>query len=59
MGKTAFANRKRDETMLRFEVFTAVTIKNAVSWDIKTQFIPHRKHYISATGPRMLTLCKN
>jgi hypothetical protein len=28
----------------RFEVFTAVTMKNAVFWDIKTQFVPHRKH---------------
>jgi hypothetical protein len=29
---------------MRFEVFTAVTMKNAVVWDIKTQFIPHRRH---------------
>jgi hypothetical protein len=28
--------------MLKFEIFTAVTMKNAVFWDIKTQFIPHR-----------------
>jgi hypothetical protein len=27
----------------KFEVFTAVTMKNAVSWDIETHFIPHRK----------------
>jgi hypothetical protein len=26
------------------EVLTAVTMKNAVFWDIKTHFIPHRKH---------------
>jgi hypothetical protein len=32
---------------LRFEIFTAVTLKNAVFWDIKTQFIPHRKHITS------------
>jgi hypothetical protein len=25
-----------------FEVFTAVTMKNAVIWDIKTQFVLHR-----------------
>jgi hypothetical protein len=30
-----------------FEVFTAVTMKNAVFWDIKTQFVPHRKHIMS------------
>jgi hypothetical protein len=29
---------------VRFEVFTAVTMMNAVFWDIKTQFVPHRKH---------------
>jgi hypothetical protein len=27
-----------------FEVFTAVTIKNAVFWDVKSQFVPHRRH---------------
>jgi hypothetical protein len=30
-----------------FEVFTAVTMKNDVFWDIKTQFVPHRRHIIS------------
>jgi hypothetical protein len=29
---------------VRFEVFTAVTIKNAVFWDIKTQCVLHRRH---------------
>jgi hypothetical protein len=29
---------------VRFEVPTAVTMKNAVFWDIKTQLEPHRKH---------------
>jgi hypothetical protein len=33
--------------IVTFEVFKAVTIKNAVSWDIKTQFLPHRKHMTS------------
>jgi hypothetical protein len=28
----------------RFEVFTVGTIKNAVFWDIKTQFVPHKKY---------------
>jgi hypothetical protein len=32
---------------VRFEVFTAVTMKNTVFWDIKIQFIPHRKHVSS------------
>jgi hypothetical protein len=30
-----------------FEVFTAVTMKNAVSWDIKTHFVLHRRHVTS------------
>jgi hypothetical protein len=37
---------------------TAVTIKNAVFRDIKTQFVPHRKQYVSATEPSPLMLCK-
>jgi hypothetical protein len=32
---------------VRFEVVTAVTKKNPVLWDIKTQFVPHRKHITS------------
>jgi hypothetical protein len=28
-------------THVRFEVFTAVTMKNAAFWDIETQFVPH------------------
>jgi hypothetical protein len=27
-----------------FEVFSAVAMKNAVLWDIKTQLVPHRRH---------------
>jgi hypothetical protein len=26
------------------DVFTAVTMKNAVYWDMKTQFVLHRRH---------------
>jgi hypothetical protein len=33
-------------------------MKNAVVWDIKTQFIPHRKHIFSATEPSKLRICK-
>jgi hypothetical protein len=43
---------------VRFEVSTAVTIKNVVFWDIKTKFVPHRKYYVSATEPSRLMLCK-
>jgi hypothetical protein len=35
----------------------AVTKKNSVFWDIKTQFLLHRKH-LSATEPSRLVLCK-
>jgi hypothetical protein len=37
----------RKHVLVRFEVFTAVTMKNAVFWDIKTQFLPHRRHITS------------
>jgi hypothetical protein len=30
-----------------FEVFTAVTMKNVVFWDIRTQFVLHRRHVTS------------
>jgi hypothetical protein len=33
-------------------------MKNVVFWDIKTHFIPHRKHHISATEPSLLMLFK-
>jgi hypothetical protein len=33
-------------------------MKNAVFCDIKTQFLPHKKHYLSATEPSRLMLCK-
>jgi hypothetical protein len=29
------------------EVFTTVTMKNAVFWVIETQFVPHRRHITS------------
>jgi hypothetical protein len=29
---------------VRFEVFTAVTIKNVIFWDIETHFVLHRRH---------------
>jgi hypothetical protein len=30
-----------------FGIFTEVTMKNAASWDITIQFVPHRKHIAS------------
>jgi hypothetical protein len=36
--------RQSESVVVRFEVFTAVTMKNVVFWDIKTRFIPHRRH---------------
>jgi hypothetical protein len=43
----------------KFEVFTAVTMKNAVFWDIETA-VPNLQetHYVSATEPSQLMLCK-
>jgi hypothetical protein len=35
------------EKLVRFEVFTAVTMKNVIFWDIKSQFILHRRHIMS------------
>jgi hypothetical protein len=32
---------------VRFEVFTAVTMKDGVFWDIKLQFVLHRRHITS------------
>jgi hypothetical protein len=32
---------------VRFEVFRAMTMRNAFFWDIKAQFILHRKHITS------------
>jgi hypothetical protein len=32
---------------VRFEVFTAVTMKNVVFWGIKTKLVPHRRHITS------------
>jgi hypothetical protein len=32
---------------VKFAVFMAVTMKNAVFWDVKAQFVPHRRHITS------------
>jgi hypothetical protein len=33
-------------------------MRNAVSCDMKTRLLPHRRHYVSATEPNRLMLCK-
>jgi hypothetical protein len=33
-------------------------MKNAVFWNIKAHFIPHRKQYVSATEPSRVILCE-
>jgi hypothetical protein len=45
---------------VRFQIFTAVTMKNGVFWDIKPQFLLHRRHinYVSTTQFSQLMLCK-
>jgi hypothetical protein len=44
---------------VRFEVFTAVTMKNVVFWDIKTPVRTSQEtHYVSTTESSQLMLCK-
>jgi hypothetical protein len=35
-----------------------VTVRNAVFWDIKTQFVLHRRHIVSAREPSRLIVCQ-
>jgi hypothetical protein len=53
-GLKPWVNREVTGTILgkrlrvvRFEVLMAVTMKNVVFWDIKTQFVLHRRHITS------------
>jgi hypothetical protein len=39
--------REYEVCFVRVELFMAGTMKNVVFWDIKTQFIPHRRHITS------------
>jgi hypothetical protein len=39
-----FATESSQLMLCKFEIFTAVTVKNVVFWDIKTQFVLHRRH---------------
>jgi hypothetical protein len=36
-----------EDSVQKFVVFSAVTMKNSVLWDIKTKFVPHWKQIIS------------
>jgi hypothetical protein len=45
--KHYFSATEPSRLMLWFEVLTAVTMKNAVFWDIKTEFIPYMKNITS------------
>jgi hypothetical protein len=38
--------------------FFHVSRKYVVFWDIKTQFVPHRKNYFSTIGHNLLLLCR-
>jgi hypothetical protein len=51
------SSAKTNWSQVTLEIFTAVTVKNSVFWDIKTQFVPHRSH-VSGIEPRLLMLCK-
>jgi hypothetical protein len=43
---TLFSSKNK-AVRVRFEFFTAVTVKNVVFWGIKPQFVPDRKHITS------------
>jgi hypothetical protein len=38
---------KKKLVYIEFEIFIAVTTKNAAFWNINTQFAPHRRHTTS------------
>jgi hypothetical protein len=33
--------------LCKIEIFTAVTVRSAVFWNMKTDFVPHRRHITS------------
>jgi hypothetical protein len=39
--------QQNNSACVRFEVFTAVTMKSVVFWGIRTQFVIHRRHITS------------
>jgi hypothetical protein len=46
-GEEYWRKVETQKGFLTFEVFTAVTMKNDVFWDIRTQFVLHRTHITS------------
>jgi hypothetical protein len=46
-GRMRNGNKEKEEEYVRSEAITAVTMKNVVFWDIKTQFVLHRRHITS------------
>jgi hypothetical protein len=44
VSSTLLSLRLVPANVVRFEVFTAVTMKSVVFWDIKPQFVLHRRH---------------
>jgi hypothetical protein len=51
--------REPSQLMLcKFEVFTAVTMKNVVLWDIEPHFVLHRRHITFPLESSQLMLCK-
>jgi hypothetical protein len=57
-ARTVCTKLHKQWVYVTFEVFMAVTMKNAVFWDIKTQFVPHKKHITASPAkPNRLMLC--
>jgi hypothetical protein len=52
------SSRTNEVNDVRFEALTAVTMKVGVFWDIKSQFVLHRRHIMSPTQSSQLMLCK-
>jgi hypothetical protein len=44
---TSWQESERVTCRVKFEVFTAVIMKDAVFWDIQTKFLPNKKHITS------------
>jgi hypothetical protein len=47
LGGASSVSAESDVNYVRFDVFTAVTMKNVAFWDIKTLFVLHRRHITS------------
>jgi hypothetical protein len=56
--RSATVATQTGQNLVRFELFTAVTMKNVVFWDKKTFRTSQKTHYISATETSRLTVCR-